>query len=553
MTMKRLIPTLCMVLGGSLCAKAQLYIDNATFFIESGATVTVQGDLTSNTSIQGTGKILLKGTALQSVNMNNGGAATNAFTIPNLEIDNAANARLTGNVRIGTSLVFTNGKIQTESFNMVLANAATTTGMGDNKFIETNGTGFAQREIGNTAGTGTLPVGAGTRFTPVTLTHSGGTYTNALLSAQAKAGKSPNAHIRTESYTSVYWPMATTGVTGGTLTGTATYPADAVSGFTGTEADIRGMSYNGTVWSLTGGNQDFAANTITAQTAGTSGQIAGMNRFLLLNTRAFLQGAYNSGTGLMSDALRSTDVTQTPGTPSSNNIIPLSDPYRTATYSTSFTHVNNAVPETAAPTVFYHQANPNDNIVDWVYLELRNTATSGNTVLQTRSALVQRDGDIVDIDGISPIYFKNNDAGNYSVGIRHRNHLGIFTDPSTFTQALALAPSSLLNLGTTATTNLMGTAGINFASVSSVNLLYAGNTNSNTTVRFTALNNDKDYLYNMILSGNVGNVLSNVYNQGDLNLNRAVRFTALNNDKDFLYNTVLGSNVGAVKTQSAPL
>src|SRR6185503_3514472 len=96
-----LLLTICLL---SLAMHAQLFIDNATFFIQSGATVTVQGDLTSNVDIQGPGKILLKGSSNQNVTMN-------GFTIPNLEMDNTANATLTGNTRIGTNLNFLNGKI----------------------------------------------------------------------------------------------------------------------------------------------------------------------------------------------------------------------------------------------------------------------------------------------------------------------------------------------------------------------------------------------------------------------------------------------------------
>src|SRR4029079_5491474 len=99
-------------------ASAQLFIDQATFTIQAGATVTVQGDVTSNTDIQGTGKLVLKGSANQNVNM--GG-----FTIPNLEMDNAANVTLTGNLKIGTSLLFTNGKILLGANNLTLADVAT--------------------------------------------------------------------------------------------------------------------------------------------------------------------------------------------------------------------------------------------------------------------------------------------------------------------------------------------------------------------------------------------------------------------------------------------
>src|ERR1700709_2678669 len=95
-----------MAFGTVVCniASAQLFIDQATFTIQSGATVTVQGDVTSNVDIQGTGKVILKGSANQNVNM--GG-----FSVPKLEIDNAANVTFTGSAKVSDSLIFTNGKI----------------------------------------------------------------------------------------------------------------------------------------------------------------------------------------------------------------------------------------------------------------------------------------------------------------------------------------------------------------------------------------------------------------------------------------------------------
>ena len=136
MRSKKLHLMLLGITAGAFCniASAQLFIDQATFTIQAGATVTVQGDVTSNTDILGTGKVILKGTANQNVNM--GG-----FTIPNVEIDNAANVTLTGNARVGSSLLFTNGKILLGSNNLTLSDVATATGGGTSKFVETNGSG----------------------------------------------------------------------------------------------------------------------------------------------------------------------------------------------------------------------------------------------------------------------------------------------------------------------------------------------------------------------------------------------------------------------------
>jgi len=549
--MRRLLPTLLLGLGTSLASQAQLYIDNATFFIESGATVTVQGDLTSNTSIQGPGKILLKGTALQNVNMNNGGAATNAYTIPNLEIDNAANVALTGNVKVGTALTFTNGKVQLGNYNFVLANAATATGAGTSKFLETTGTGFAQREIGNAAAATPLviPVGTGTTYTPISLSHTGGTYANAVLGAQSKAGRSPNSPIRTETYSNNYWPVATTGVTGGTLVGTGTYN-DFTTASTGVESDIRGMSFNGTDWSMTGGAQNDATNLVTGSLAATSGQIFGQNRFLLMNSKVLLQGASPTA-GVMLDGLRTAP-----------NVIPTTEPYRSAPYS--FTSVNGGTQEVAAASVFADAAITNNNIVDWVFVELRaggtnGTATPAPTVIQTRSAFVQKDGDIVDIDGVTPLYFKNLDAGtSYTVTVKHRNHLAISTnnaDANSFYKTLTMSGSTTpLDFSTLPTNSILGTANSNYFNASGFNMMYAGNTNNNTTIRWNPSNSDKDFILSspLILNGVSSTVLTNVYNVGDVNMDKRVRWNPSASDKDFILSTPLAGNSASVKTQVLP-
>ena len=144
----------------------QLTIDNATFFIQPGATVVVQGDVTSNVDIQGTGKLLLNGTVNQNVNMN-------GFSIPNLEMDNVANASLTGNAKIGGDLLFTNGRILLGSFNLTMAAspAGTITGATNARFVVTGGTGkLIKAGLASTAFT--YPVGnTTTTYNPVTISN----------------------------------------------------------------------------------------------------------------------------------------------------------------------------------------------------------------------------------------------------------------------------------------------------------------------------------------------------------------------------------------------
>jgi len=266
-----------------------------------------------------------------------------------------------------------------------------------------------------------------------------------------------------------------------------------------------------------------------------------MDKFTLVKTKVFLQGAYNTSTGVMSDALR---------TPT--NLIPLTDPYRNVPYN--FTEVANPVAETAATSVFSDQSNPNDNIVDWVFLELRSSVASpGNTVLQTRSALLKRDGNVVDVDGVSPVTFNNVVNGNYTVAVRHRNHLGISADPATNLLALNEKRSiaSLLDLTTAADAQIFGTAAAYKVS-GGKNLMWAGNANFNGNVRFIGLNNDKDYILVNTLANSAGVILKNVYSPADVNMNRNVSYLGLSNDKDLIFVTVLANVTTAVKTQGLP-
>lgn len=516
------------VLLFSQSVSAQLFIDNATFFIQSGATVTVQGDVTSNVDIQGPGKVLLKGSTNQNVNMN-------GFTIPNLEMDNAANATLTGNARIGSSMLFTNGKIIQGNFNCRIADVATVTGSGTAKFFETSGTGQLLKEVSSNLTNYVLPVGIGSTYYPVSITTSG-TYSSASVGVQGKTGAEPNKHPRSTDYLNLYWPITRTGITG-TVDATGTYTAN----FTGTESDLRGIFWNGTNWSLTGSAINTTTDNATATITG-NGDLYAMNRFLLSKLRVILQGPFN-GTD-MNDGLRT-------GT----NLIPLSDPYRSAPYSTNFTHVNNTTAEVANAAVFNNAALTGDNIVDWVFVELRQGTSPGNTITQTRSGLVQRDGDIVDVDGVSPLYFKNLDANtNYSFGVRHRNHLGLFTNTAAAGNlfSLDLTGGSLIDLSTAAASVLNGAAGTAYGVSSGKNVLFAGNVNMNTGIRWNAPNSDKDYLLSNVLGGNQATVLSNVYSHGDVNLNRGVRWNAPNSDKDYILATPLAGSQANVRTQATP-
>src|SRR6185437_7751182 len=393
---------------------AQLNIQAANFTVQTGAVVNVQGNLTSSNDLPGFGKFLLNGSSAQNVNMN-------GHSIPNLEINNSSGINLTGNARISNSLLFTNGKIIAGYYNLSLADIATTTGMGTGNFVETNGPGQVIKEITSNLNALEIPVGAGTVYRPAFLTTSGSN-SGAKVGVQVLGTVSVNSPSMASDYINTNWTITETGING-SLNTSAKYLTSDISG---TESNLKPYLFNGTDWSSTVGTINTATNTISFPISIASANITAMDKFDLLKSKMFLQGAYNSSTHLMIDNLRT------------GGLIPTSDPYSTSTYNGAFARVNDAVTETIDPSILNDQPLQGNNIVDWVFLELRN----GHTVLQTRSALVQRDGDIVDVDGKSPVTFNNVNNGNYTIAVRHRNHLGLSTDPSTFTPALSEAQSS---------------------------------------------------------------------------------------------------------------
>ncbi len=349
------------------------------------------------------------------------------------------------------------------------------------------------------------------------------------------------------SHLNAYWPVRDSGITGGTVSVTGQYStADVV----GTEANLVGYFYNGTDWSSSGETHNAGLHQISTPVSGSSGILYGMNKFIAVGARAFLQAPYNASTGLMSDALRS-----------GSNIIPTSDPYRSAPYNSFFTHVNNSIAESASGSVFSDQASVNNNIVDWVFLELRNTTVSpGNTVLQTRSALIERDGDIVDVDGVSPVTFNNVAGGNYILAVRHRNHLGLSLDPAasvkSFSETSSVAyATNVADLRLTTTPSYGNANSYTTAThptLTNVKLLWGGNANMNGNTKWAGGQNDKDYIYINVLGSNSASVINNIYSPADVNMNRNVRFNGASNDKDYLYITVLGSKSASQRIQTLP-
>lgn len=289
-----LLPLLVInLLIGFNSANAQLYINGGQLYLDSGAFLTLKGDLISNTNINGTGKIILNGSASQNVSMNN-------YSIPNLEINNTQNIALTSNAKIQNALSFVNGRVIAGNNDLTLSENATSSGMGSGKFVETNGTGQLYKELSSNVSSLELPVGISTSYRPVFLTTTASAFNNAKIGIQSTASAFANRPSATTDYLNTYWTISRTGITGSVnATGQYTDPTDV----NGIENNLRGCFYdNNGNWSLINSTSDASSNSVGAPIAANGGVLYGMNRFAMLGIKAFLEGAYNNN-GLMKSTL----------------------------------------------------------------------------------------------------------------------------------------------------------------------------------------------------------------------------------------------------------
>ncbi len=210
-----------------------------------------------------------------------------------------------------------------------------------------------------------------------------------------------------------------------------------------------------------------------------------------LSPIAFLQGPLTtSGTTTMDDSLRS------------NSLLPTKSPYSDGL--------------TCEASVFDNTGN--DAIIDWVWVTLRDK-NDKSIIIASQSALLQADGDIVDVDGSSPVEISV-PTESYYIAINHRNHLGVMS-----------ANSVALNTTTATTVNLSDTTISVFGGTNSVVNMGNG--------IFAMISGDFDE------NGQIQNIDTNSviqllgisgYNKGDLDMNGQVQNIDINN--------VLNPNIG---------
>lgn len=254
---------------------------------------------------------------------------------------------------------------------------------------------------------------------------------------------------------------------------------------------------------------------------GTSGD-CGTN----FNLRAALAGALPSGT-VMGDQLRVTGQ------------IPATEPYS----AWGYTYTGATPGASLQPSLL--TVTGSNAILDWVVVELR-SPTNSATILYSRPALIQRDGDVVGLNGTS--YINTPLApGNYYVAIRHRNHLGIMTGSA---RPLALDPSSATIDFRSISLATYGTAAR--VAVGSVQCMRPGDANGNGTVAYAGAGNDRDLVLQAIGGIVPTNTVNGTYARRDVNLNGTISYSGSNNDRDVILQAIGGLVPTATRTEQLP-
>jgi hypothetical protein len=247
-----------------------------------------------------------------------------------------------------------------------------------------------------------------------------------------------------------------------------------------------------------------------------------------LTPKAYLQGALlgvDLPNTLMRDDLRA------------KNLIPTTSPYLGG-LTTANTTTSLVLATTGA-----------NAIVDWVFVELR-SGTDSTLIVDSRSALIQRDGDIVDVDGTGSVIFSLANTGQYYLVVKHRNHLGVMS-----------AKNAMSNICKVIDFQMVATHNFNKDSLNIINqpqvivqqgkAMWAGNALEDNNIIYQGSANDVIAIYLQVINA-TGNLFVSPsyklkgYYTGDIDMNGETIFQGTGNDVEFIYQNVLKNHPGNI-------
>jgi hypothetical protein len=286
-----------------------------------------------------------------------------------------------------------------------------------------------------------------------------------------------------------------------------------------------------------------------------------------LNARVYLDGAIRNSVEIGETHARPLMRDNLRNNPHNNQrVIPDQDIYQIPYIVNSFTKVDVAEKYThvgcgllsqyqTIPSPFSVFAVTGENaIIDWIFVELRDK-NDFTSVIATRGGLLQRDGDIVDLDGTSSLFFNDVNPDYYFVVIRHRNHLGAMTKFPVSSEDMATlidfssVDTPIFDFGNSDNQfNYSGLAQKNILlGNTEIMALWGGDFDADGVITYVANNSDINILqsevagfdmnlnpdYRVAYSGSVG------YLQSDFDMDGRAKFTAPSDDRNLVLEQVL--------------
>jgi hypothetical protein len=243
---------------------------------------------------------------------------------------------------------------------------------------------------------------------------------------------------------------------------------------------------------------------------------------VFVSVKAYLEGAYTP-----LDFIPQSDHLRQAG------FIPLEEPY---------TAMGFVLEQPAATTPLVLTWTLSSAIVDWVLVEVRSAADPA-VVLLRRAALLQRDGDVVAVDGVSAVGFCL-PQGDYHIALRHRNHLGMMTaTPVTLTGTSTVVDfrmPSTATFGSEARKDINGTM-----------VMWAGNVIPDDRLKYTGAANDRDPILVRIGGVVPTNTVSGYWPE-DVNMDGIVKYVGLGNDRDMLLVNIGGVVITEMRIEQLP-
>jgi hypothetical protein len=253
-----------------------------------------------------------------------------------------------------------------------------------------------------------------------------------------------------------------------------------------------------------------------------------------LQVRVALQGSlFNSGSSLMRDDLRS------------GGFLPINEPY--SALAGRFVHFGDGGREATTAAVLMANAGTSNAIVDWVFIELRDV-TDPAIIVETRSALLQRDGDVVDAtDGMSALTFFGVTGDRYHIAVKHRNHLGVMT-----AEGVIFTSVTVIDFTIATAADLYDLPGAfnydgieQITTASGIKALWAGNAIADNKMKHQGPNTDNTAILLRVLtdldntssSYNFNN--STGYDLSDINMDGRTKYQGARNDASYIFLNLL--------------